>query len=306
MVDSTPWNINRRGRTLLSGQRSELCVFDVQRDETKVLLAVDEVIEAPNWTADGRYLLVNGGGELWLINVEGAPQPRKIQAGAIYNFNNDHILSPDGQTIFASSDDGHIYALPLYGGTPRRVSSRQTPPHRCYLHGITPDGSTLAYVGLEGTGSRVRTNIFMLPAAGGRPQRVTNLDLPHDGPEFSANGEWLFFNSERATPGQSQCFRMRPDGSNIQQLTDDERVNWFPHPSPDNRSVVYLSYPPSTKGHPENQEVILRLMDFDGTASRDLVALTGGQGTINVNSWAPDGTRFAFVAYPVSSSESRQ
>jgi len=28
--------------------------------------------------------------------------------------------------------------------------------------------------------------------------------------------------------------------------------------------------------------------------------LPGGQGTLNVNSWAPDSTRFAFVAYPMS------
>lgn len=26
--------------------------------------------------------------------------------------------------------------------------------------------------------------------------------------------------------------------------------------------------------------------------------VVGGQGTLNVNSWSPDGTRFAFVAYP--------
>lgn len=29
--------------------------------------------------------------------------------------------------------------------------------------------------------------------------------------------------------------------------------------------------------------------------------LFGGQGTINVNSWSPDSTHFAFVAYPVRS-----
>jgi len=266
-----------------------------------VLLAVEEVIEAPNWAANGSRLLVNGGGDLWLVRVEGTPQPEKVEAGALDDFNNDHVLSPDGQTIFASSDDGHIYALPLSGGAPRRVSSEQKPNHHCYLHGISPDGSTLAYVGLEKSGTRVRTNIFTVSTAGGRPRRVTDLDLPHDGPEFSANGEWLFFNSERATPGQSQCFRMRYDGANIQQFTYDERVNWFPHPSPDSQSVVYLSYPPSTQGPPANKEVILRTMDFDGGASRDLVKLTGGQGTINVNSWSPDGTRFAFVAYPVSS-----
>ena len=60
--------------------------------------------------------------------------------------------------------------------------------------------------------------------------------------------------------------------------------------------VVYLSYPPGTTGHPPDKDVILRLAALDGSAQRDLVALFGGQGTINVNSWAPDSRRFAYVA----------
>ena len=36
----------------------------------------------------------------------------------------------------------------------------------------------------------------------------------------------------------------------------------------------------------------------DGGGQRDIVAFLGGQGTINVNSWAPDSRRFAYVAYP--------
>ncbi|MEW9838532.1 hypothetical protein [Mesorhizobium marinum] len=64
--------------------------------------------------------------------------------------------------------------------------------------------------------------------------------------------------------------------------------------------MVYLSYPPATHGHPADRDVILRLMNPDGSEQRDLLACRGGQGTINVNSWAPDSQRFAFVAYPES------
>jgi hypothetical protein len=41
------------------------------------------------------------------------------------------------------------------------------------------------------------------------------------------------------------------------------------------------------------------MMAPDGSDERDLVAFFGGQGTINVNSWAPDSRRFAYVAYPL-------
>jgi Tol biopolymer transport system component len=94
---------------------------------------------------------------------------------------------------------------------------------------------------------------------------------------------------------------MRPDGSGVEQLTFDERVNWFPHPSPDGRQVVYLSYPEGTLGHPPDKAVILRLMTPEGLDIRDIAAFNGGQGTINVNSWAPDSRRFAYVAYPFGS-----
>ena len=90
---------------------------------------------------------------------------------------------------------------------------------------------------------------------------------------------------------------MAVEDGRLEQLTHDLRVNWFPHPSPDGRSVVYLSYPPATQGHPADRDVILRLMNPDGSQQRDLLAFRGGQGTINVNSWAPNSRRLAFVAY---------
>ena len=292
------WLRGRPGRALAAGQRSELSVFDLACERQEVILSVEGVIEAPNWASDGRTILFNAGGALWLLPAHGGSAPSRIEAGEVDDFNNDHVLSPDGETIYASSDDGHIYSLPVRGGLPKRISNDHDHPHHCYLHGISPDGETLAYVAVEQRFGQRRINIFTVPARGGPDQRITDLDLPHDGPEYSFDGQWIFFNSERASPGQSQCFRMRADGSGLEQLTHDERVNWFPHPSPDGRHVVYLSYPEGTQGHPPDKHVLLRLMRPDGSARRDLVALHGGQGTINVNSWAPDSNRLAFVAYP--------
>jgi len=39
-------------------------------------------------------------------------------------------------------------------------------------------------------------------------------------------------------------------------------------------------------------------MTPDGNDIRDIDAFNGGQGTINVNSWAPDSQTFAYVRYP--------
>jgi Tol biopolymer transport system component len=99
--------------------------------------------------------------------------------------------------------------------------------------------------------------------------------------------------------GHAQIFRMRPDGSGAEQLSHDERVNWFPHLSPDGGSVVFISFPPGTEGHPADRACIIRHCGPAGEDQRDLVHLDGGQGTINVNSWSPDSRSFAYVDYPV-------
>lgn len=291
----------RRGRSLLPGQIAQLVTIDIETGQPHVVLEADEIMEAPNWTPDRKSLVFNAGGEMWRIDADGMTVPEKIDTGAIRDLNNDHVLSPDGKTIYMSNNDGHIYAVALSGGEPRRVSNEHETPHHYYLHGISPDGLTLSYVAVEGPAGAKRINIFTIPASGGPDTRLTDVSYPNDGPEYSPDGQWIYFNAERAAtiPGHAQCFRMRPDGSGIEQLTFDDRVNWFPHVSPDGRSVVFISYPAGTTGHPPNKDVILRLMRPDGSDQRDLVALFGGQGTINVTSWAPDSRRLAYVAYPV-------
>jgi Tol biopolymer transport system component len=92
-------------------------------------------------------------------------------------------------------------------------------------------------------------------------------------------------------------WRMKNDGTEQEQITKDEWNNWFPHPSPDGKWLVFLSYEPEVKGHPENKDVTLRLLSLPGRKVEVLAKLFGGQGTINVPSWSPDSRKLAFVSY---------
>lgn len=289
----------RRGRMLADGQRAELTVIDLH-GQPQVIFTANEVIEAPNWSADGRFLVFNAGGKLFRIAATGG-EPTPIDSGHLADLNNDHVLSPDGTTIYVSSDDGHLYAIPFEGGAPRRVSNTHAEPFHYYLHGISPDGLTLAYVAIEQRNGERRVNVFAIPAAGGPDTRLTDLSMPNDGPEYSPDGRWIYFTSELAAsrPGHAQVFRMNAaDGSGLEQLTFDSYVNWFPHLSPDGKYVSVLSYPQGTTGHPADKDVLLRLMAPEGGPLRVLASFFGGQGTINVNSWSPDSRKLAYVAYP--------
>lgn len=293
-------------RKLQSGQVSEIIVIDRDGNNRRMIYETGELIEAPNWTPDGKWLVYNGDGRLFKISPDGSQGPVRINTAPIENLNNDHVLSPDGKTIYISSNDGHLYALPFEGGVPQKISNDQDPTrkYRYYLHGVSPDGKTLAYVGLEKTSDgQTITNIYTIPSTGGSDTQLGASTTPVDGPEYSPDGKWIYFNSEAAAtrPGHAQVFRMHADGSGGEQLTHDERVNWFPHLAPDGSIIAFISFPTGTLGHPADKDVIIRTMNPDGSNQQDLDAFFGGQGTINVNSWAPDSKRFAYVSYPMKS-----
>jgi len=289
-------------RTFRPGQRAELFVIDIATGRRQLIYTSSTLLfEAPNWTNDGDWLILNGDGRLFRIATTGDHELEQIDLGNVPPINNDHVVSPDGTTIYVSAEDGHLYAIPVTPGVPRRVSNDRGSEFHHYLHGISADGRTLAYIGLleHSDGTRT-TNVFTIPSAGGDDVQVTDDEFADDGSEFSPDGHWLYFNSERSAmvPGHMQLFRISADGATLEQLTHDERVNWFPHPAPDGTKVAYVSFPSNTLGHPADVDVLVRLLDNDGNV-RDLARVFGGQGTMNVPSWAPDGTKLAFVEYPL-------
>lgn len=269
---------------------SEVSIFDIDQNSVTSLICEPSHIEAPNWTRDGKALIVNSGGRLHRIALD-SPTMEEIDTGFAVRCNNDHGISPDGRllAISDSTEDNSsaIYILPISGGAPKRVTALSP----SYWHGWSPDGSRLAYVGNRGEGFCV----FTCRLDGSDEFQVSHGFEHCDGPDYTPDGKWIWFNGERG--GSVDLWKVRTDGSDLTQMTQDESVNWFPHPSPDGRQVLYLAYENGTKGHPANKNVELRLMDSDGGAPRTLLTMIGGQGSINVPCWAPDSRQFAFVRY---------
>ncbi|WP_417693399.1 TolB family protein [Roseibium sp.] len=277
--------------------RSSVEIYDMETRKARVVLQTDVLVEAPNWLPDGSALIVNGDGGLFRIDLErdeaaeGFPRLDPINTEFATSCNNDHGVSPCGREIVISdqSETGQsqIYRVPIEGGTPVPVTNLAP----SYWHGWSPDGATLAYCGARAG----VYDIYTISRDGGEETRLTD-GLGHaDGPDYSPCGTWIYFNSSRGD--SMQIWRMRTDGSDLTQLTFDERVNWFPHPAPVGGKLVYLAYEAGVTGHPRDKTVELRLMDEEGQNMETLLSLFGGQGTINVPSWAPDGSAFAFVRY---------
>ncbi|TFD25682.1 PD40 domain-containing protein [Cryobacterium sp. TMS1-13-1] len=289
-------------RTLAPQQVCRIVVLDVATGESILVLETDErLYEAPNWTAAGE-LILNGDGLLWrLLPVPGA-RPVRLEIQGIPELNNDHVLAPDGETIYLSANDRHIYSAPLAGGTATRITPNTgTAMH--FLHGVSPDGSTLAYIRLEPEDESNSGAVHTIGADGSNDTALTDGSAHADGSEYSPDGQRIYFNTEQFSeaPGHAQIARMHPDGSNVEQLTVDERVNWFPHLSPDGTCAYFLSFPNGTTGHPADLLVDIRFVRGDDwTRAVTVASVFGGQGTVNVNGWAPDSARFAYVEYPIS------
>jgi len=286
-------------RTLDPGQRSAVWVADAETGESRLVLETrDVLLEAPNWAHDGA-LYLNGGGKLWRMPLDGGPIT-EVPLTGVPDLNNDHVLAPDLEHIYVSANDWNIYRAPLAGGPAEQVTTKPPIPGLMhFLHGVSPDGERLAFIGLEPPSGylHAKANVFTVRADGADYRQLTFGSAPADGCEYDPTGEWLYFNTE-AFDGHAQIARMRVDGSQIEQLTFDDRVNWFPHLPATGRYACYLAFPAGTEGHPPDKWVEVMLVeDGDWAQARRVARVYGGQGTINVHSWSPDGRSFAYVSH---------
>ena len=280
---------------------SYLEIFDVETGTHRVVKSFPYVIEAPNWTPDGKWLIVNKDGRLFKLAPDGSTDLQEIVTGSIVQCNNDHVVTADGRWIGLSSNDpanvrsynSYVYVVPFEGGEPRRI----TPLGPSYLHGISPDGKLAAYCAFRGP--QMEQDVYVMPLKGGTEKRLTDAPGLDDGPEFSPDGKTIWFNSVRT--GRMQVWKMKTNGKDQTQMTFDTDMNsWFPHISPDGKKVVYLAYHDyevEPGSHIADLNVQLRMIPATGGEPRILLEFFGGQGSLNVNSWSPDSRQFAFVRY---------
>jgi Tol biopolymer transport system component len=285
-----------RAQAVKRASRSHVTLINADGTGKTVIHTADQVFEAPNWTPDGKDLILNSQGRLWRLSVAGGT-PAAIDTGNVKKINNDHGIAPDGSLLAISA--GQIYVLPAAGGVPRQVTELIP----SYYHGWSPDGQTLAYCARRGE----NFDLYAIGVSGGAERRLTEHAGYDDGPDYSPDGRWIYFNSDRS--GSWDIWRIPAAGAGAgdaraERITQDEYEDWFPHPSPDGRWMVFLSFAKGTKGHPPDQQVVLRRMPMPGNEVgtsagpiTEIVRLFGGQGTMNVNSWSPDSRRFAYVSY---------
>ncbi|NCI46318.1 TolB family protein [Sediminibacterium soli] len=273
---------------------SHLEIMDIATGHRKILHSAPNSLQAPNWTPDGRYLIYSEQGLIKRYEIA-TGQISTLPTGSARDNNNDHVLSFDGKMLGISNHTGSrrsstIFILPVTGSDhPEQVTPDTA---HSYLHGWSPDGRRLVYTA-QRNGD---WDIYAIDLATRKETRLTDGATLDDGPEYSPDGKYIYFNSVRT--GTMKIWRMRPDGSGQEQVSFDEYNDWFPHFSPDGKWIVYLSFPPDMdpSTHPFYKKTYLRLMPAAGGVPKTIGYIFGGQGTINVPSWSPDGKMVAFIS----------
>lgn len=104
---------------LQPGQRSQIVVADVHTGEQTVVYETTEILlEAPNWSLDGRSLVLNGDFELWCLEL-GSGQLRHIAMEGVPLINNDHVLDPTARMSSSRHSTGTSTACHWRAGAER-------------------------------------------------------------------------------------------------------------------------------------------------------------------------------------------
>jgi TolB protein len=301
--------------------RTHFAVYDVQKKAATTLFTLDGEWHAPNWTADGKYIVSDMGNALYRIPVSGAGKgkPEKIYSSQKMIATNDHALSWDGKQIAdtviklpmpakirgAADIPNPILVMGADGSTPHEV-------HMGWVHGWSPDGRYVVYTGtLQDSAS-----IYRIRPDGSGELRMTTAKGSDDGPEYSGDGKWVYFCSNRS--GKWDAWRMPADGAGPDDKMAEKITNgtdtqdWFPHISPDGNWLYTISYP---LGHPDHNFIgdgikikLLRLENGVTAKGAELTTVRtffGGQGSGNTNGWSLDSKKFAWTEYEKMPSQAK-
>ncbi len=258
-----------------------------------VIRTVPTYLQSANWAPDGKSIYVYENARVTRIPYLDPPAggaPQVIDTAGLFDCGGNYGLSPDGKwlAITCAGKKGgtrDVYLLPAAGGgTPHKVTSNTI---SSYFHAWSPDSQTIAFT----RGSAGRADIFTIAAQGGPERRLTS-DTINDGPDYTPDGKLIYFDTSRS--GTTQIWRMKPDGSDPEQVTDDANMSHSPHVSPDGKAIAFLSEP-FLQG-PGLGAVAIKVMDINSGLIRSITSFHGNRSSFSTYAWG-DATHLAFISY---------
>jgi hypothetical protein len=203
-----------------------------------------------------------------------------------------HCTTPDTGRRWTLRDDashsspGLFLTLIEATSTAYRAGDAGTVPG--LLARWSADGSAYVFASVKDD------QIYLVRARSREPVRLTSTGHNAD-PVLSPDGRIVYFTSDRS--GRPQLWRMNADGSAREQLTRDDADNTHPYPSPDGRSLAFLTFDGPARSRGPLRDARLRLLSLADGNIDELARMLGVSSSLAAYPWSPDGQYLAFVSY---------
>ena len=183
-------------------------------------------------------------------------------------------LSPDGQTVYFSSNQSgtfEIYSIDITGNGLQRLTNGIG---SLYAPELSPDGSKIIFTN-HGNG------IWVMNADGSDPHAITFKD--DIDPTWSPDGSMIAFASNRS--GTRQLYVASANGNKVEQVTDLNNMGGRSTWSPDGKHLAFYRGPAGDRD--------IYVININGGG---LDRLTNGGDNLGP-SWSPNGEWIAFTSF---------
>jgi len=279
------------GKYLAFSDQSTIEIANANGTDKKTIFGV-QAAHSISWSPDGKRLAFVAGNteftysqnqfanvspsRLWIIDANGK---NPIQVGDNIHIHLSPVWASDGAGLFFVSSEGggrDLYYQKIgrnaVDGEPQRLTTGLS------MHGISADAAgNLAYSALN---TSVSIWSAPIPASGianpASARQITSSNERIETVSASSDGQWLAFDSDRG--GNFDIYKIRADGSGMEQVTRDAADDFRPFWSHDGTRISYHSW------RSGNRDVYT--IAVNGTDEKLAV---GGPDHEWSNPWPPDG-----------------
>jgi dipeptidyl aminopeptidase/acylaminoacyl peptidase len=179
----------------------------------------------PAVTSDGRYIVFistrSGESQVWRMNPDGSDQIQ-LTGGAGANF--PAISSDDKWVFYSSTDNWHLWKVPIDGGEPIPVTQ-----YFAAYPSVSPDGRTIACLGRNES----KSELLLIPFDGGQPfKRIDVAGGSFSGwrIKWAPDGKSLMYAANRNgpnRPGATTIIKQPLDGGPFEQIASFDEDELF-------------------------------------------------------------------------------